>query len=54
MDLANYWLRDKVAERKIQVVHLRTEDMPADLLTKALAKPQVRKLRRLMGLVEDG
>jgi hypothetical protein len=54
LDLANHWLRDRVAERKIQVVHLRTEDMPADLLTKALAKPQVRKLRRLMGLVEDG
>ena len=24
LDLANHWLRDRVAERKIQVVHLRT------------------------------
>jgi len=52
LDLAFFWLRDKVAEGRIQVVHLRTEDMPADLLTKALPKPQVLKLRKLMGLVE--
>jgi len=51
LDLAYYWLRDKVAERKIQVVHLPSSDMPADLLTKALPKPQVAKLRKLMGLV---
>ena len=44
LDLAYYWLRDKVAERKIQVVHLPSSDMPADLLTKALPKPQVAKL----------
>jgi len=43
---------DKVAEGRIQVVHMRTEDMPADLLTKALPKAQVRKLRSMMGLVE--
>ena len=51
LDLAYFWLRDKVVEKRIQVVHLRTEDMPADLLTKALPKPQVAKLRRMMGLV---
>jgi hypothetical protein len=52
LDLAFFWLRDKVAEgSRIQVVHLCTEDMPADLLTKALPKPQVLKLKRLMGLV---
>ena len=52
LDLAYFWLRDKVEERKIQVVHMRTDEMPADLLTKALPKPQVAKLRRMMGLVE--
>jgi hypothetical protein len=51
LDLSYFWLRDKVVEKRIQVVHLRTEDMPADLLTKALSKPQVAKLRRMMGLV---
>ena len=52
LDLAYFWLRDKVAENKIQVIHLATQDMPADLLTKALPKPQVIKLRKIMGLVE--
>jgi hypothetical protein len=52
LDLAYYWLRDKVVEKRIHVVHLPTEEMPADLLTKALPKPQVGKLRKMMGLVE--
>jgi len=54
LDLAYYWLRDKVEERKIEMEHLRTEEMPADLLTKALPKPQVAKLREMMGLVDKG
>jgi hypothetical protein len=52
LDLAFYWLRDKVAEKRIRVVHLASNDMPADLLTKPLPKPQVAKLRKMMGLVE--
>jgi hypothetical protein len=36
---------------RIQPLYLPTEDMPADLLTKPLAKPQVEKLRAVMGLV---
>ena len=54
LDLAYYWLRDKVEERRIEMKHLRTEEMPADLLTKALPKPQVAKLREMMGLVDKG
>jgi hypothetical protein len=50
LDLAYYWLRDMVASKRIMPHYLHTSDMPADLLTKALAKPQVEKLRRLMGL----
>ena len=53
LDLAYFWLRDKVAERNIESSIIQwTEDILADLLTKALPKPQVLKLRRLMGLVE--
>jgi hypothetical protein len=51
LDLCYYWLRDQVAINKIQPLYLKTEDMPADLLTKPLAKPQVEKLRVMMGLV---
>jgi hypothetical protein len=51
LDLCFYWLRDQVDMKKIIPIYLKTEDMPADLLTKALPKPQVMKLRREMGLV---
>jgi hypothetical protein len=44
LDLGFYWLWDQVDMKRIQPIYLQTEDMPADLLTKALAKPQVQKL----------
>ncbi|KAF9470395.1 hypothetical protein BDN70DRAFT_765161, partial [Pholiota conissans] len=40
-----------VALQRMKPIYLPTEDMPADLLTKALAKPQVEKLRKMIGLV---
>ena len=51
LDLCFYWLRDQVGMNRMQPIYLQTEDMPADLLTKPLAKPQVEKLRVEMGLV---
>ena len=51
LDLCYYWLRDQVAIKKIQPLYLKTEDMPADLLTKPLVKPQVEKLQAEIGLV---
>jgi hypothetical protein len=53
LDLCFYWLRDEIAQKRIAIEHLSTCDMPSDLLTKALAKPQVEKLRSMMGLVRS-
>ena len=50
LDLRFYWLRDEVAKGRIEVVHLRTLDMPADILTKSLAKPKVLEMVRMLGL----
>ena len=50
LDLHFYWLRDVVELGLIQVKHLRTDDMPADLLTKQLGRLKVNALRQLMGL----
>ena len=36
LDLRYYWLRDEVDKGVINVIHLRTDEMPADILTKAL------------------
>ena len=50
LDLRFYWLRDAVEAGKISPVHLRTDEMPADLLTKALPRAKVELFRRMMGL----
>ena len=52
LDLCFYWLRDKVQSNILQPLYLPTEDMPADLLKKALPRPQVLKLQSMMGLVD--
>ena len=50
LDLRFYWLRDEVAKGRIEVVHLRTSDMPADILTKSLPKPKVLEMVKMLGL----
>ena len=50
LDLCFYWLRDEVAKGRIEVVHLRTSHMPADILTKSLPKPKVLEMVKMLGL----
>lgn len=50
LDLRTHWLRDMVEKKVIAPFHLPTDVMPADLLTKALSREKVVKLRSLMGL----
>ena len=50
LDLRFYWLRDEVAKGRIEVEHLRMSDMPADILTKSLAKPKVLEMVKMLGL----
>ncbi len=51
LDLCFYWLRDKVEQGFIEPVYLQTDQMPADLLTKALPRVKVMFLQKLMGLM---
>jgi hypothetical protein len=50
LDLRFYWLRNEVEKGIIALVHLRTDDMPADILTKALSRPKVLGMQKLLGL----
>ncbi|TFY64067.1 hypothetical protein EVJ58_g2864 [Rhodofomes roseus] len=50
LDLRFYWLKDEVAKGRIEIIHLRTSDMPADILTKSLAKPKVLEMVKMLGL----
>ena len=50
LDLRFYWLRDIVEAGQIQVKHLRTDQMPADLLTKPLGRLKVQGMCEMLGL----
>ena len=50
LDLRFYWLRDMVEMGLIKVQHIRTAQMPADLLTKPLGRLKVQEMRHMLGL----
>ncbi|KAL7285881.1 hypothetical protein ACG7TL_000992 [Trametes sanguinea] len=50
LDLHFYWLQDEVDKGRIEIEHLCTSDMPADILTKSLAKPKVLEMVKMLGL----
>jgi hypothetical protein len=52
LDLRFYWLRDQVEKGAINVVHLRTDAMPADIMTKALGRVKVGEMVQMIGLVD--
>ena len=50
IDIRHHFLRDKINSKEIEMVYCPTEDMAADVLTKALPGPQFTKLRETLGL----
>ena len=50
LDLCFYWLQDEVAKGRIEIKHLCTSDMPADILTKSLPKPKVLEMVKMLEL----
>ncbi|THH17507.1 hypothetical protein EW146_g3316 [Bondarzewia mesenterica] len=50
LDLRFFWLHDQVKAGVIQVLYIPTEEMVADVLTKAVPSEKVDVCRKLMGL----
>jgi hypothetical protein len=50
LDLRFYWLRNEVEKGSITMVHLPTEEMPADIMTKALGRLKVGEMVDMLGL----
>lgn len=50
IDIRFHFIREAVEDNKLSLEHLRTEDMPADLFTKALPRPRLEHLFALFGL----
>lgn len=51
LDLRFYWLRDEVNKGRIKVVHLSTDEQPADILTKPLQRIKLLIFTKKMGLI---
>jgi hypothetical protein len=52
LDLRFYWLRNEVEKGRINLVHLRTDSMPADILTKALGRVKVGEMVEMIGMTK--
>jgi hypothetical protein len=50
LDLRFYWLRNEVEKGTIVTKYLPTDEMPADILTKALGRVKVEEMVKLIGL----
>jgi len=50
LDLKYFWLRDQVTFGVITPMFVSTENMSADLLTKAMARVKMEQFRRMMGI----
>jgi hypothetical protein len=52
LDLRFFWLRDEVEACRIAPKFIRTKEMPADILTKALPCKSVVHCKEMLGLEE--
>ena len=50
IDIRFHFIREAVEDAKIKLAYCPTEDMPADLFTKALARPRLEHLQARFGL----
>jgi len=48
MAIRNFWIKDKVLDGEIKIVHLRTEDMIANILTKPVQGAQLVRERKML------
>ncbi len=53
IDIRYHFIRERIRRKEIEVKYLKTEDMVADILTKALAQTKITKQTQAMGLSHD-
>jgi len=54
IDIQHHFVRDRVMRNEVALSYCPTEEMVADMLTKALDPEQVKKCREGMGIVVIG
>ena len=53
IDISYHFVREKVADKQIEVMYCPTEMMVADMLTKGLAKVKFEQFRDMIGLTRN-
>ena len=51
IDIRYHFIRERIRRKEIEIEYLKTEDMVADILTKALAQSKIKKLTEAMVLL---
>ena len=54
IDIQHHFVREKVAEKRVELIHVPTDKQVADRLTKALNKDKFEIFRRALGLEAVG
>jgi hypothetical protein len=47
-----HFIREKVLAKEIDLIHVSTEDQVADIFTKALGTDNLKKFRKMLGVLE--
>jgi len=47
-----HFIREKVVAKEIDLIHVNTEDQVVDIFTKALGIDQLKKFRKMLGVLE--
>src|SRR5579871_5729126 len=50
IDIQHYFIREKVEEKKIELVYCSTDEMVADMLTKSVSRDKLQRFSKQMGL----
>jgi len=47
-----HFIREKILAKKIDLIHVNTENQVVDIFTKALGTDKLRKFRKMLGVLE--
>ncbi len=52
IEVHNHFIREKILAKKIDLIHVNTEDQVVDIFTKALSTNKLKKFRKILGVLE--
>jgi hypothetical protein len=53
IDMKFYFIREQVKEKKVELIHMNSEDQVADIFMKALSTMKFEKFKNLLGMKDE-